>query len=77
MADDWEKIRAWRKATRARLLAERGALTKEERERASARIVEHVRERLEGRWPRSLGFYWPIHGELNLVPIAEDVLARG
>ena len=77
MAEDWEQIRAWRKATRTRLLAERGALPKAERERLGARIVERVRRQLEGRWPKSLGFYWPIHGELNLVPIAEDVLARG
>ena len=77
MEDDWEQIRAWRKAARARLLAERAALGKAERERASTRIVERVRALLQGSWPQSLGFYWPIHGELNLVPIADEVLAHG
>ncbi len=74
---DWNEIRAWRKATRARLLAERRALAAPEREAIAARVRAHVFELLGGRLPRSLGLYWPIQGEMNLVPVADAVLAAG
>src|SRR5688572_28214438 len=73
----WPEVRAWRKATRARLLAERQALHADERERIAARVRATVLELLDGRLPRTLGIYWPIKGEMNLVPIAEAVLAAG
>jgi 5-formyltetrahydrofolate cyclo-ligase len=73
---DWNEIRAWRKATRARLLAERQQLPPNEREAIAERVRQRVLE-LVDPLPRSLGIYWPIHGELNLIPIAEQVLAAG
>jgi 5-formyltetrahydrofolate cyclo-ligase len=74
---DWGEIRAWRKATRTRLLAERQALPREERERLGELVRSAVLQWLDGRWPRSLGIYWPIKGEINLIPVAEAVLSRG
>jgi 5-formyltetrahydrofolate cyclo-ligase len=73
----WPEVRTWRKATRARLLAERQALHADERERIAARVRATVLELLDGRLPRALGIYWPIKGEMNLVPVAEAVLAAG
>jgi 5-formyltetrahydrofolate cyclo-ligase len=74
---DWNEIRTWRKATRARLLAQRQQLDPAEREHLSERVRTQVFALLDGRLPASLGLYWPIHGELNLVPVAEAVLAAG
>jgi 5-formyltetrahydrofolate cyclo-ligase len=74
---DWNEIRAWRKATRLRLLEERRALAADERDALSARIRDHVLAALDGQLPATLGVYWPIHGELNFSPIAEAVLANG
>jgi 5-formyltetrahydrofolate cyclo-ligase len=74
---EWPEIRTWRKATRLRLLAERQALPAAERERIAARVRTTVFELLGDALPRSLGIYWPIKGEMNLIPIAEAVLAAG
>jgi 5-formyltetrahydrofolate cyclo-ligase len=74
---EWSEVRTWRKATRVRLLAERQALPADERERIAARVRATVFELLGDRLPRALGIYWPIKGEMNLVPVAEAVLAAG
>jgi 5-formyltetrahydrofolate cyclo-ligase len=74
---DWNEIKAWRKATRARLLAERRQLTNPERESIGERVRAHVFDLLGGQLPRSLGLYWPIQGEMNFIPLADAVLAAG
>lgn len=74
---DWNEIRAWRKATRARLLAERQQLPATEREAIGERVRARVFALLDGRLPKSLGLYWPIHGEMSLLPVAEAVLDAG
>ena len=74
---DWNEIRAWRKATRARLLAERQQLSAAERDAIGERVRAGVFSLLGNTLPGSLGLYWPIHGELNLVPVADAVLAAG
>lgn len=74
---NWSDIRAWRKATRERLLAERARIPPAEREAIAARIRARVLALLEERWPAVLGVYWPIHSELDMVPLADAVLERG
>lgn len=74
---DWNEIRAWRKATRARLLAERRQLSTAERDAIGERVRAHVLALLDGHLPRSLGLYWPIQGEMNFIPLADAVLAAG
>lgn len=74
---DWNEIRAWRKATRARLLAERQQLSPAERDAIGERVRAGVFSLLDSTLPESLGLYWPIHGELNLVPVADAVLDAG
>ncbi len=74
---DWTEIRAWRRDTRRRLLAERQQCPTAERDAISAAVRERVLEVLDGKLPNTLGIYWPIQGELNLIPIAEAVLAAG
>jgi 5-formyltetrahydrofolate cyclo-ligase len=75
--DSWTDVRAWRKQTRARLLAERQSLSTIERERIAGTVRDRVFALLGDRLPRSLGLYWPIQGEMNMVPVAEAVLAAG
>jgi 5-formyltetrahydrofolate cyclo-ligase len=74
---DWSEIKAWRKTTRTRLLAERQRLPPAERERIGAAVRAQVFQLLGDTLPRSLGLYWPIHGEMNMVPVAQAVLAAG
>jgi len=74
---DWNEIKAWRKATRARLLAERRQLSAADREAVGERVRAQVFALLDGQLPRSLGLYWPIQGEMNFIPLADAVLAAG
>jgi 5-formyltetrahydrofolate cyclo-ligase len=74
---DWNEIRAWRKDTRKRLLAERQRLSKEEREHIGEAVRSRVLGILGGRLPRTLGVYWPIQGEMNFIPLAHAVMEAG
>ena len=74
---DWNEIKAWRKATRARLLAERRRLSAADRAAIGERVRTQVLALLDGQLPRSLGLYWPIQGEMNFIPLADAVLAAG
>jgi 5-formyltetrahydrofolate cyclo-ligase len=70
-------LRAWRKAERERLIAER--------ERLPPATVEHFRERIDGHLERSfpglaaatIAFCWPVRGEYDARPLAEALRSRG
>jgi 5,10-methenyltetrahydrofolate synthetase len=70
-------LRAWRKAERERLIAER--------ERLPPATVEHFRERIDGHLERSfpglaaatIAFCWPVRGEYDARPVAEALRSRG
>ena len=58
-------VAAWRKAERARLLAQREALTLEERREADARITALLLEGFPLLSGLVVGFYWPFKGEVD------------
>ena len=60
-----DDVPAWRKAERARLIAQREALTLEERRAADARITELVAPAFPILAKLTIGFYWPFKGEVD------------
>lgn len=68
-------VRDWRKSERARLLAMRLAIPIETRSQAAAvvaaRIAAHVKP------GQTLSFYWPMKGEMNFRPLAQDLHGKG
>lgn len=81
MGDDRTEVMAWRRAERGRLIEARLALPVEQRQQASARIIE----RLDG-YCRAAGLlrpgvvvsgYWPLRGEPDLRPWLAGLHAQG
>lgn len=74
-------VARWRKATRARLLAERAALPVAVRQEAAETIAVHLDALLAARFPiiegLTISAWWPIKAELNLRHWFESLLARG
>lgn len=72
----WPAVTRWRKAERERLLAARRALPRAERQRRSRLVLERLTEALPPLEGRRLGFYWPIHGEIDPVRFVRGVLGE-
>ena len=74
-------VARWRKAERARLLAQRRAPGVAARRAARDALVEHLRaflrDRLGDLRGRVLSAYWPIKGEPDLRPLLADLDAAG
>lgn len=74
-------VARWRKAGRARLLAERAALPVAARQAAAKAIAGHLDLLLDKRFLNLDGLilsgWWPIRAELDLRPWFETLLARG
>jgi 5,10-methenyltetrahydrofolate synthetase len=74
-------VARWRRAERARLLAERKEMGVEARAAAARAIAMHLRDvlntRLDGARSRVLSAYWPIKGEPDLRPLMTELHAAG
>ena len=68
---------AWRKATRARLIEERGRLSADEYQRVSLTVETSLNQILKPLPPQILSAYWPYKGEIDLRPTMERLQARG
>jgi 5-formyltetrahydrofolate cyclo-ligase len=68
---------AWRRATRAELLARRQAVAAGRAAETAAVVADLVGRGVPGLTTACVGFYWPFRGELDLRPLAADVVARG
>jgi 5-formyltetrahydrofolate cyclo-ligase len=62
---------SWRRGERRRLIALRLALAPEERQRCAAGIEQNLAELLAKLSGITIGFYWPIKGEFDPLPLAE------
>jgi 5-formyltetrahydrofolate cyclo-ligase len=73
--DNWQEIRLWRKAERARLIAARMSLGGELRHRHAAAITTA----LEGFLTPDMviGFYWPIRGEYDARKLVGALISQG
>ncbi|WP_054007774.1 5-formyltetrahydrofolate cyclo-ligase [Cypionkella psychrotolerans] len=74
-------VARWRKAARARLLADRAALSVSVRQDAVERIAPHLEAVIAARFGQMRGLtvsaWWPIKAELNLRHWLTDLVARG
>lgn len=75
--DDAAALAAWRKQTRAQLLAAREALTSEQRQQNEQLICQRLGEICRERGEQCFGFYWPYRGEIDLRPVIGDLLKIG
>ncbi len=62
-------IMKWRKAERARLLAERRLISPSQRHAYAAAIVRNLADHLGPIAGKVVSFYWPIRAEPNLLPL--------
>jgi 5-formyltetrahydrofolate cyclo-ligase len=70
-------VNAWRRQQRATLLGLRQAIPREDRERAAA-IIDGKLDMVIARRPiASIGLYWPIKQEINLLPWANELARQG
>ena len=65
MSESIIPLAAWRKETRAALLAQRDAIPLDERRRGDARIGEHLLAGFPQLASMIVGFYWPMKGEFD------------
>lgn len=77
VSDDWESVRAWRQIQRERLLVQRRLLSARQRSQTSQRVMENLRQHGPSLERTQLGFYWPLHGEIDLRPLIRGLLSRG
>jgi 5-formyltetrahydrofolate cyclo-ligase len=71
---DWPAVRDWRKATRARIIAERRALSRSEKTRRAFGVTAALRADIASFAGKRLGFYWPMKGEIDLLPFVRSLL---
>jgi 5-formyltetrahydrofolate cyclo-ligase len=75
--ESWDDVRAWRKAARCRLVAERTALPLATRTRLAAELVARLRIAAPDALRRCVGFYWPLKGEPDLRSFVRELVAGG
>jgi 5,10-methenyltetrahydrofolate synthetase len=66
-----EEVRAWRRRQRTVLLAKRDAMPPTERRSAAQIVAAGLSEFVADRGFASIGLYWPIKHEINLLSWAE------
>lgn len=65
-----ESTQAWRKAERARLLAERQAIPGAQRQRVTPLILNSIETHVRELAGASVGIYWPFRGEIDIRLLA-------
>lgn len=74
---NWEEIRAWRKAQRQSLIAQRMAAPVEQRIAQGEAAKAHLRSAVNPAAYATLGIYWPMRGEMDVRDIAREHVAAG
>lgn len=77
MTTAWHEIEAWRRAKRRELLALRQAVAPARADEIRDAVARLVADGVPGLTSACVGFYWPFRGELDLRPLAADLVARG
>lgn len=73
----WPEIRDWRRATRKAFIKARLKIAADDRAAWNARIAETLAEVVEDRGANSVGLYWPMAGEFDTRPLADELRAKG
>ncbi len=74
---DWPSVRAWRVRTRQALIGRRLGLDGALRSTRGERARQHLLEAVDLSRFATLGVYWPVRGEIDVLAIAAAHLARG
>jgi len=74
---DASEVKLWRRAERDRLIAARLAIPRDLRREHAERIAAHLDALIHPLDGRTISTYWPLHGEPDLRPWMERVIARG
>src|SRR5690606_15165717 len=77
LSDSASDLRAWRKAERERLIAERMAMPDEARKAASSEIARLLAERFPPEGFASFAGYWPFRREFDCLPYLRRVVGAG
>lgn len=72
----WEEVRPWRREQRAKLIAYRSGLPREQRDAVRDRVVPLLRQ-IPGLTEATIGFYFPFKGEIDLRPLLRELVAGG
>jgi 5-formyltetrahydrofolate cyclo-ligase len=67
------EVAAWRRRKRKLLLAKRDALSQETRQHAASAVAVRLNQFVAAKGYRSIGLYWPIKHEINLLSWAQDL----
>lgn len=62
---------------RAELKEKRASLSRERRKEYSRRICDNLRAFIKTEKPKAIYFYYPLGSEVNLLPLAEELLSEG
>jgi 5-formyltetrahydrofolate cyclo-ligase len=73
---DWSEIKAWQRAERERLIAERLTISADERARRAEAIIAKL-DQLDIAAGAMVSQYWPIRGEFDLRALVASLAARG
>ena len=74
---DWPAVQAFRKGKRVELLERRRAIGFDERKQYATALMERLVSSVDLRAFATLGFYWPIRGELDLRELARRHIEAG
>ena len=77
LENDWERVKAWRNERRQGLVKQRLSVDAGVRRNLSRVIVARLAELIDARAYPTLGFYWPIRGEIDVRDLARMHLAAG
>jgi 5-formyltetrahydrofolate cyclo-ligase len=70
-------IKQWRQDQRARLLAQRRTIAPADRQRAAQVIGGKLSELVAAEGCATIGLYWPIKQEINLLPWTDELAREG
>jgi 5-formyltetrahydrofolate cyclo-ligase len=70
-------VAAWRRETRARLIAQRLQIPPEDHRRASLKIEGFLEETFSELAPQTLSAYWPFQAEVDLRGLIDRLRAQG
>jgi len=76
-APDRDAVMRWRKAKRQQIIAQRSALSSDDRLRRAAAIARHLTDALGDVQGLTVGVYWPFRGEPNLRSWMQQIHAGG
>jgi 5-formyltetrahydrofolate cyclo-ligase len=77
LENDWEQVKVWRKERRKGLLNQRLGVDAAVRRSQSREIVARLAGLIDATSYPTLGFYWPIRGEIDVRELARMHLAAG